>query len=203
MDQLFNLHTLIEIILGISLSAASGFRVFVPLLALSTAAVVGHIDLPTSFDWIESPQAFAVFAVACALEIAGYYIPWFDHLLDVAATPAAILAGTVVTASLAPDMNPLVQWTLAVVAGGGTAGITKGLMNLVRATSTATSGGLANPVVATVELGAAIVLSVLALTLPVIAGIVVIALLVFAISKLLQFFSRLKLRQDSVDDLPQ
>ena len=97
MDQLLNLHTLIEILLGISLSAASGFRVFVPLLALSTAAVVGHIDLPTDFDWIENPQALAVFAVASALEIAGYYIPWFDHLLDVAATPAAILAGTVVT----------------------------------------------------------------------------------------------------------
>lgn len=202
-DQLFNLHTLIEIILGISLSAASGFRVFVPLLALSTAAVVGHIDLPTDFDWIESPQALGVFAVASALEIAGYYIPWFDHLLDVAATPAAILAGTVVTASLAPDMNPLVQWTLALVAGGGTAGITKGLMNLLRATSTATSGGLANPVVATFELVVAISLSVLALTLPVIAGIVVIGLLVFAISKLWQFFSRLKLRQGSVNNLPQ
>lgn len=203
MDQLFNLHTLIEIILGISLSAASGFRVFVPLLALSTAAVVGHIDLPTNFDWIESPQALAVFAVASALEIAGYYIPWFDHLLDVVATPAAILAGTVVTASLAPDMNPLVQWTLALVAGGGTAGITKGLTNLLRATSTATSGGLANPVVATLELVVAISLSVLALTLPVIAGIVVVGLLVFAISKLWQLFSRLKLRQGSVDKLAQ
>lgn len=201
-DQLLNLHTLIEILLGISLSAASGFRVFVPLLALSTAAVVGHIDLPTDFDWIENPQALAVFAVASALEIAGYYIPWFDHVLDVAATPAAILAGTVVTASLAPDMNPIAQWTLALVAGGGTAGITKGLMNLLRATSTATSGGLANPVVATVELVVAIALSVLALTLPIVAGIVVIGLLVFALSKLLQFFSRLKQRQGSLENLP-
>ena len=202
-DQLFDLHTLIEIILGISLSAASGFRVFVPLLALSTAAVVGHIDLPTDFDWIESPQALAVFAVACVLEIGGYYILWFDHLLDIAATPAAILAGTIVTASLAPDMNPIVQWTLALVAGGGTAGITKGLMNLLRATSTATSGGLANPVVATVELVVAIALSVLAVTLPVVAGIVVIGFLVFAISKLWQFFSRLKRRQGSLENLPQ
>lgn len=203
MEQLFDLHTLIEIILGISLSAASGFRVFVPLLALSTAAVVGHIDLPADFDWIENPQALAVFAVACALEIGGYYIPWFDHVLDVAATPAAILAGTVVTASLAPDMNPIVQWTLALVAGGGTAGITKGLMNLLRATSTATSGGLANPVVATLELVVAIALSALAIALPVVAGIVVIGLLVFAITKLLQLFSRLKRRQGSLDKLPQ
>jgi hypothetical protein len=201
-DQLFNLHTLIEVMLGISLSAASGFRVFVPLLVLSAAAVVGHIDLPANFDWIESSQALAVFAVACTLEIAGYYIPWFDHLLDIIATPAAMLAGTVVTASLTPDLNPLVQWTLALAAGGGTAGITNGLMNLLRATSTATSGGLANPVVATVELVAAIALSLLAVTLPVVAGIVVIAFLVFAVSKLLQFFSRLKLQQSSSNKLP-
>lgn len=202
MEQLFNLNTLIEVILGISLSAASGFRVFVPLLALSTAAVVGHIDLPTDFNWIESPQALVLFAIACTLEIAGYYIPWFDHLLDFAATPAAILAGTVVTASLAPDMNPLIQWTLALVAGGGTAGITKGLMNLLRATSTATSGGLANPLVATIELVAAVGISILAVTLPVVAGIVVISLLVFAVSKLWQLFSRLKLRQSSTINLP-
>ena len=202
MDQLFNLHTFIEILLGISLSAASGFRVFVPLLVLSAAAVIGHIDLPTNFDWVETPQALAVFAVACALEIGGYYIPWFDHLLDVAATPAAILVGTVVTASLAPDMNPLVQWTLALAAGGGTAGITKGLTNLLRATSTATSGGLANPIVATVELVIAIVLSVLAVTLPVVAGFAVIGLLAIALSKLWQFFSQLRLRQSSPNGLP-
>ena len=193
MDQLLNIHTLIEILLGISLSAASGFRVFVPLLALSTAAVFGHIDLPTNFDWIENSQALAVFAVASVLEIGGYYIPLFDHLLDVAATPASILVGTIVTASLAPDMNPLAQWTLALVAGGGTAGITKGFMNLFRATSTATSGGLGNPVVATIVLVAAIELSLLALTLPVVAGIAVIGLLAIAISKLWQFFSRFRL----------
>lgn len=202
-DQLFNLHVLIEILLGISLSAASGFRVFVPLLTLSVAAVIGHIDLPTNFDWIENPQALAVFAVASALEVGGYYIPWFDHLLDVAATPTAVLVGTIVTASLAPDMNPLIQWTLALVAGGGTAGITKGLMNFLRATSTATSGGLANPVVATVELVIAITLSVLAITLPVVAGILVIGLLVFGVSKFLQFFSRLRLQRSSLGDLPR
>ncbi|HEY9874743.1 MAG TPA: DUF4126 domain-containing protein [Candidatus Obscuribacterales bacterium] len=192
MDQLLNLHTLIEILLGISLSAASGFRVFVPLLTLSAAAVFGHIDLPTNFDWIENPQALAVFAVASTLEIGGYFIPWFDHFLDIAATPASILVGTIVTAALAPDMNPLAQWTLALVAGGGTAGITKGLMNLVRATSTATSGGLGNPIVATVELVLAIVLSVLAVTLPLVAGIAVIGLLAIAISRLWQFFSRFR-----------
>ncbi|MEA5628050.1 DUF4126 domain-containing protein [Nostoc sp. UHCC 0251] len=69
LNSLFNLNTFIELLLGISLSVAAGFRVFVPLLALSVASVFGHFDLPTNFDWVETHQAVIVFAVACLLEI--------------------------------------------------------------------------------------------------------------------------------------
>lgn len=189
-NTLFNLHTFIEFLLGISLSAAAGFRVFVPLVALSVASVFGHLDLPTEFDWVETPQALVVFAVACLLEIIGYYIPWLDHLLDIVATPAAFIVGTIVSASLAPDMNPLVQWTLALVAGGGSAGLTKGLMNILRLTSTGVSGGLTNPVVSTIELIIAIVLSVLAIAFPVLATIFVIGVLITAIQIIWKFFSK-------------
>jgi hypothetical protein len=188
-NTLFNLNTFIEFLLGISLSAAAGFRVFVPLLALSVASVVGHLDLPTDFDWVETPQALIVFAIACLLEISGYYVPWLDHLLDIVSTPAAIIAGTIVTASLAPEMNPLVQWTLALIAGGGTAGLTKGLMNILRLGSTGVSGGLTNPVLSTTELIIAIVLSVLAIALPVVAGIIVIGVLIIAIQRIWKFLS--------------
>lgn len=189
MSDIINLDTLIEILLGISLSAAAGFRVFVPLFVLSATAVIGHLNFPTDFDWVETPQALVVFAVACLLEITGYYIPWFDHLLDTVATPAAFIVGTVVTAYVTPEMNPLVQWTLAVVAGGGTAGLTKGLMNILRVSSTATSGGLANPIVATIELIGAAVLSVLAITFPLVAGILVIGTIIFALQKIWKLFS--------------
>lgn len=197
MNHLVGLNTLIEIMLGISLSAASGFRVFVPLLVLSTAAVFGHLNLPTDFNWAETPQALAVLAAACVLEVGGYYIPWFDHFLDIVATPAAIIAGTIVTGSLAPDMNPVWQWTLAIVVGGGTAGLTKGLMNFFRLTSTAASGGLTNPILSTIELVLATALSVLAVTLPLVAGVLVLGLLVFAIRKLWTFVSRLRSPQRS------
>ena len=186
--SLFNLNTFIELLLGISLSAAAGFRVFVPLLALSVASVFGHFDLPTDFDWLETPQAVIVFAVACSLEITGYYIPWLDHLLDIVATPAAFIAGTIVTASVAPEMNPLVQWTLALIAGGGTAGLTKGLMNTLRISSTGVSGGLTNPIVSTIELVMAIGLSLLALVFPVLAGVTVIGFLIIAIQRIWNFF---------------
>jgi hypothetical protein len=189
MESLFNLDTLISLMLGISLSAATGFRVFVPLLVMSAAAVLGHVDLPADFDWIESDQALILFAVASLLEIVGYYIPWLDHILDIVSTPAAIIAGTIVTASAAPDaMNPLVQWTTALLAGGGAAGLTKGMNNILRVISTAISGGLTNPVIATIELTLAVVLAVLAVTVPVVAIVLVIGLWTFAIQKIRKAF---------------
>jgi hypothetical protein len=183
----FDLDTVLELLLAISLSTAAGFRVFVPLLIMSAAAVLGHWDLPTKFDWIENPQAFGLFAGATVLEIIGYSIPWFDHLLDIFATPAAIIAGTIVAASFAPEMNPLTQWTLALVVGGGAAGITKTLMNLIRGGSTATTGGIANPLLAFVELVLAVGLSMLAIAAPIVAGAIVLGLFGFAIYKISQF----------------
>jgi Domain of unknown function (DUF4126) len=202
MSAFFNLDALIELMLAISLSSAAGFRVFVPLLALSAAAVFGHIDLPANFDWLENPQALGLFAIAATLEVLGYAVPWFDHILDLVATPAAILAGTVMTASLAPEMDPLVKWTLALVAGGGTAGITKAVMNLLRGTSTATTGGFANPVFAALELLVAATLSALAITLPIAAGAMVTGIFGFLIYKLWRFYGAYKSRTSPAPMLP-
>ncbi len=200
LDHFANLDTLISLMLGISLSAATGFRVFVPLLVMSAAAVLGHVDLPSDFDWIETDQALVLFAVASLLEIIGYYIPWFDHTLDIISTPAAIIAGTIVTASAAPDtMNPLVQWTTALLVGGGAAGLTKGMSNILRVISTAISGGLTNPVIATIELALALGLAVLAIAAPVVAMLVVIALWTFAIQRIRRVFRR----REPVDALGQ
>lgn len=185
MEHFLNLDTIISLMLGISLSAACGFRVFVPLLMLSAASVIGHIDLPHDFDWVESDQALVLFAAASVLEIVGYYIPWLDHFLDLISTPAAIIAGTIVTASAAPDtMNPLIQWTTALLVGGGTAGLTKSMNNILRLVSMMISAGLTNPVVATIELVLAVVIALLALTVPVVAIIVVIGLWVFAVRRI-------------------
>jgi hypothetical protein len=182
-----NLDTILELLLAISLSAAAGFRVFVPLLVLSAAAVLGHVDLPPRFDWIENPQALALFSVAAILEVIGYSIPWFDHLLDILATPAAIVAGTIVAASLSPEMDPLAQWTLALATGGAAAGLTKTLMNLLRGGSTAATGGLANPIFALLELAIATGLSVLAIAAPIISGAIVLGVFGLAIAKISQF----------------
>jgi len=146
-----------SIMIGVALSATCGFRVFVPLLAVNigTRALDADgqplIELADGFDWLSSDIALMVFLVATLFEIGGYYIPWIDNLLDTIASPASIVAGTVITASFVTGMDPWLQWLLGVIAGGGAAGAVQATTVVARAGSTVTTGGLGNPIVASVE----------------------------------------------------
>ena len=178
------METILSICAGIGLAAACGFRVFVPLLVASIAALSGHLQLTEHFAWIGTYPALVAFAVATVLEIGGYYVPWLDHLLDTIATPAAIVAGTIISASIFSDMSPFLRWTLAVIAGGGAAGVVQAGTVAMRAVSTSTSGGLANPLVSTAELGLSLFTSVLAIVLPVLAVTLLAALVVWVAQKI-------------------
>ena|ERR1051326_1680364 len=172
------MEILLSVCIGIGLSAACGFRVFVPLLVMSIAAMSGHLTLAKGFDWIGSYPALIAFSVATVLEIGAYYIPWLDNLLDTIATPAAIVAGTIVTASLVTGTSPFLKWALAIIAGGGVAGVVQGTTVVARGASLASTGGLANPLLATAELGGSVLTSVLALLFPLIVAITLIILFV-------------------------
>lgn len=172
-----NMETLLSVCVGIGLSAACGFRVFVPLLIMNLASLSGHLSLAHGFEWIGSYPALVAFSVATCLEIGGYYIPWLDHLLDTIATPAAVIAGIVVTASIPTDLSPFLKWTLAVIAGGGAAGLVQGTTVAARGTSLVTTAGLANPLVSTLELGGAAATSLLAIFAPMLAVILIAACL--------------------------
>ena len=132
----------LSIVLGIALAAATGFRVFLPMLIVSGAAYTGHLHLDDSFAWLGTPPALIMLSVAALLEVLAYYIPVIDNLLDVLATPAAFVAGTIVSAAVMIDAPPMVKWTAAVIAGGGVAGLTQGLTGILRAHSTVLTGGL-------------------------------------------------------------
>jgi hypothetical protein len=169
----------LSIVLGVALAAATGFRVFLPMLIVSGAAYTGHLHLDDSFAWLGTRSALIMLSVAASIEVAAYYIPVIDNLLDVLATPAAFIAGTIVSAAVTIDAPPMVKWTAAVIAGGGVAGLTQGLTGILRAHSTVLTGGLGNSVIATAELGGAALISFLALAAPVAAiGLVVLFLLV-------------------------
>ena len=167
----------LSIALGVALAAATGFRVFLPMLIVSGAAYTGHLSLDNSFAWLGTPFALTMLGAAALVEVLAYYVPGVDNLLDALATPAAFVAGTIVSAAVMTDMPPMVKWMAAVIAGGGTASITQGVTAMLRAKSSILTGGFGNPVIATGELGGSVLLSLLALAAPLAAFAVVILLM--------------------------
>jgi len=171
---------------GLALSTAAGLRVFVPLLLTGLAARMGYLPLTPSMGWLASDAALVAFATATVLEVGAYYVPWLDNVLDTVATPAAITAGVITTAAVTPELSPLVRWTLAVVAGGGAAGLVQAGTALLRLKSSAFTAGVGNPVIATGELAGSLVLSALGLLAPLLAAAAVVLVLVVVIRRLVR-----------------
>ena len=176
-------ETIISIFLGIGLAASVGFRVFVPLFALSLASYFNFWELNESWQWIGSLTAVITLGVATLVEISAYYIPYLDNLLDTIAIPLATVAGTAVMVSTVADLSPIMTWSLAIIAGGGTAAAIKSSAGATRLASTTTTAGFGNPVVSTVETGTSLVMSIFSIFLPIIAFVLVI-LILFIIFKL-------------------
>lgn len=176
------MDTLLSVFIGVGLATACGLRVFIPLLVLSIASHFGHLPLSSGFQWMSSTSALIAFSVASVLEVGGYYIPWLDHLLDTIATPAAMIAGTIISFALMTNIDPFYKWALAIIAGGGMAGLMQGTTVVARGASTATTGGLANPLFSTAELFGSIILSIMAVVVPILA-VLLIALVMVVVAR--------------------
>jgi hypothetical protein len=170
-----------SIMLGIGLAAATGFRVFLPMLIVSVSAYAGSLPLGEGFTWLGTPGAMLMLGVATLLEVGAYFVPGVDNLLDVLAAPVAVVAGAIVSAATTTDLPPMMKWTAALVAVSGAAGIMHGLTAAVRAKSTVLTGGFGNSAVATAELVGALLVSLLALVAPLAAFVIVVLILWLAI----------------------
>jgi hypothetical protein len=151
--------------------------------------------------WVGSPPALVLLAVASAVEVAAYYIPVVDHMLDTIATPAAVVAGTVAAGALLPggaQLHPAIKWAAALIAGGGAAGVVQAGTVSARAVSGATTATVGNPVVATIENIFSVVLSVLAILLPILAALIVIVAFVWVG----RMIGRLRRRRDQQAHAP-
>lgn len=156
-------------VIGIGLSAACGFRIILPFLGLSIAAMNNFIQLAPEFQWIATWPSFIAFATATILEITAYYVPWLDNVLDAATTPLAVVAGTIATATVVSDISPFMKWSIALIAGGGMAGIIQTGTSLLRGMSTVSTGGAGNFAISTAELAGALMITFLSLFLPLLA----------------------------------
>lgn len=180
-------ETVLSILLGIGLAASVGFRIFLPLFALSISAYFNVWELNDNWEWIGSVPALVALGVATLVEIFAYFIPWVDNLLDSVAVPMAAIAGTAVMVSTIADLNPIITWALAIIAGGGTATAIKSTAATGRIASSTTTGGLANPLLGLVETVVAVVMTALAIFVPILASIIVVIIL-FTYFKLYQKF---------------
>ncbi|MBC8110448.1 MAG: DUF4126 domain-containing protein [Verrucomicrobia bacterium] len=177
--------------LGLGLSACCGFRIFVPLLVSNIFALAGWHNFSAGFEWLSSWTAFYLLLSATLIEITAYYIPWLDNILDQIALPIAAIVGTLLaTSAFSAEISPVMRWGLGVMVGGGSAGLIHAGTSLLRMGSSATTGGIANPVLATAENGSAITFSVLALLIPVMIGILMLLLVIFVFRKVFARFSR-------------
>jgi len=181
LGNMSNLDIAVSIALGVGLAAATGFRVFLPLLVASVAAYTGHLQLSDNFTWLGTLPAIVMLGVAAVVEVLAYYVPAVDNLLDTITTPTALVAGTLVAAATITNLPPPVKWATAIIAGGGVAGIMQGVTALLRAKSTVMTGGLGNPVLSTLELVGALLLAVLALVAPLLAIVLVVVFFGFAV----------------------
>lgn len=176
-------ETLLGIAVGIGLSAACGFRVFLPLLVMNLASLTGHLHLSPGFEWIGTPYASIAFGTATLVEVLAYTIPWLDHILDLIASPAAIIAGIIATASMVMELSPFLKWTLALIAGGGAAAIVQGVTVILRTKSSALTAGTGNFLFSSLELVGSIITALLAMIVPILCLVLIALLCIFVIWK--------------------
>ena len=169
-------HTISAVALGIALGACCGFRVFIPLLIASIAAYNQWVVLPPDMFWLGSKAAIICFSIAGLAEVAAYYFPFLDNILDTVAAPLAVAAGTILAAALMPlpGQEPLVRWGLAFVAGGATAGTIHIGTGIWRLFSTKATLGTGNPVLASAENAAAVAVAFLSFLMPLVMSIVML-----------------------------
>ncbi len=157
---------------------------------MNLAALAGHLHPAAGFDWIASYGATGAFSTATVVEILAYYLPGLDHFLDLIASPAAVVAGTITTASMIAEMSPFLRWTLAIIAGGGAAALVQGSTVALRIKSSGLTAGLGNFLVASAEgLGAALT-SLLAILVPILCLIFIGTFCIWVIRKAGRLFFR-------------
>jgi len=179
-------ESVLPIGVGLCLSAACGFRTFLPLLAVGIASRFGVFSLHEQYGWIGSTGGLLLLLTATVTEIVAYFVPFVDNASDVIATPLAIGAGTLMMLASFGDNSGVIPWALAIILGGGTSGIVQAATVKLRALSTGTTAGAGNAVVAGGELVGASTFSLVALFLPVIALVVSLIFLAIAVRVLMR-----------------
>jgi hypothetical protein len=177
-------------LLGLGLASATGLRTFLPLLMLAVAARFGlfGIHLNEQMDWLAGWPAIAALGVAAVVEFAGDKIPVVDHGLNVLGTFTRPVAGAIAAGSVFVGLDPTTAAIAGVIVGAPTAFAFNAAQGGARLTSTATTGGIGNPVLSLIEDVLSFLTVILAFLAPILVPVlmIVLAILVFRLANRLR-----------------
>ena len=165
------------VLAAFGLSGAAGLNAWLPLFGSALAARLDWVELAAPFDEMTSNLGLAVLGVLTAADFVGDKIPVVDHALHVLGLAVAPASGAILFAGQTGEETGL-PTVLAILLGGGTAGVVHAIRAAVRPVSTAGTAGLGNPVVSLGEDAGSVALVVLAFALPVLAVALLLALVV-------------------------
>ncbi|CEG22133.1 hypothetical protein BN1080_01054 [Planococcus massiliensis] len=183
------MEMILAICIGLALSATTGFRVFTPLLITGLFVRADWLSLAEGFSWIGSTPALIAFGVATVLEITVNYIPAVGSFMKVLETPLAALAGILLTASFIGDMSPFLEWSIAIIGGGGIATTSHAAVASVKGASETV---LMSPAVAGIEDATATAVPILIFIIPILAIVFLIVLAIIFLKIYRRFFSKPK-----------
>lgn len=176
---------LIALASGLGLAMASGLNPYLPLLTIGIFARLGWIQLASPFDLLTNVFVLLIIAALAALDFVGDKVPVVDSTLHAAGLIITPIAGAILALASQGDVA-IINPAIVAVAGLIVAGSTHLTRSAVRPVVTTATGGTANPVLSFVEDATSLFLSIVAIVLPILALLLVVALVVLAV----QFFRR-------------
>jgi hypothetical protein len=147
------------------------------VLALSDR-LSNDVTLEQPYDFISSTWGIVILLLLLTIEIVVDKIPGLDHANDLLQSVVRPAAGAVLLMATTNDegiINPVV----AMILGLGVAGGVHAVKTISRPAVTVSTGGMGNPVVSMIEDGVAIVTSILAILLPILAVVTFVMLAFF------------------------
>ncbi len=182
---------MLEILVGTGLAAAAGLNAWMPLFALGLAdRFLTGVELPAAWAWLSSDIALWITGILLVVEIIADKVPAVDSVNDIIQTAIRPAAGGIVfgagsSAETIRVDDPSVLFAdnawVPIVIGVVIALLVHALKAAVRPLVNVATAGLAAPVLSTAEDVSSFALIAAAIFVPVLAGLMLIALVVGAV----------------------
>src|SRR5271165_2941253 len=172
-------QAILALLTALGLSSTAGFRAYLPLLAVAVGSSVDSSALPLQpgFQTLKSPPLIIILGVLVILEFIVDKVPVIDHLSDAVHTVIRPLSGAIIMAGTQNSLSDMSPW-LAAGVGALAALVFHTAKATVRPVVSATTAGVGNPIVSTIEDVIAAAIAILSILAPVIAAVVVVVLAV-------------------------